>query len=211
MERADLRVAEIFKSLQGESTAAGRVCTFIRLAGCNLNCSYCDTRSARAGGRPMTIKQILDRVKKYKTRLVEITGGEPLLQPAAVRLLEKLKQHKYEVLVETNGTLDIRPAARYARIIMDIKCPGAKAGAPTLWSNLKRLRPSDEVKFVINGRADYQWSRKIIRKYQLAGRCCLLFSPAGGRLPARKLARWMLQDNSPARLNLQLHKIAGLR
>lgn len=212
MNHQTLFISEIFKSLQGESTAAGRPCVFIRLAGCNLRCGYCDTKYAWTGGQPMTIKQIMDRVNKYRTKLVEITGGEPLLQPVVIKLMKKLHHLGHEVLLETNGSLDIKSAQPYARIILDIKSPGSGRDRKILWSNLKHLRQNDEVKFVLTDRPDYLWSKKIVKKYALNRRCVVLLSPVQPKLPARKLANWIIKDNLPIRLNLQFHKyIFGAR
>lgn len=206
-----LRVSEIFKSLQGESTAAGRPCVFVRLAGCNLDCSYCDTRYARTGGQPLTIAAIIRQVKKLKPKLVEVTGGEPLAQPATIRLLQALKGEDLELLLETNGSFDIKPAQRSARIILDVKCPGSGMAGNNLWANLRCLRLTDEVKFVLTGQKDYLWAKRIINKYRLDKKCPVLLSPVQPKLPAGRLAEWIIRDALPVRLNLQLHKYIKLK
>lgn len=199
-------INEIFKSIQGESSFAGFPCTFIRLTGCNLRCSYCDTRYAYDRGVELTIHQILNEVKGQKTSLVEITGGEPLLNEEVYSLIDMLLAEGYQILLETNGSLDIsRVDERVVRII-DIKCPSSGMSQRMRWENMQRLRASDEIKFVIKDRQDYVWSRMVIEKYKLNEKTKVSLSPVHNSLEPAKLAEWMLEDNIPAKLQIQLHK-----
>lgn len=199
-------VNEIFYSIQGESTYAGLPCVFVRFTGCNLRCSYCDTQYAYADGKSLTLKEIQDQVSKYDCQLVEITGGEPLLQTAAIDLARIFLNEGKTVLVETNGTQNIEPLPASVVRIMDIKCPGSGESNQMEWKNLDRLRASDNVKFVISHRADFDWAVDVIRNYHLLDRAAVLFSPAFGLLAPKTLAAWMLELSWPIRLNLQLHK-----
>lgn len=208
-----LRVNEIFKSIQGESTFAGLPCTFVRLSGCNLRCSFCDTTYAYEEGTEMPLDEVISAVENLGCNLVEITGGEPLLQKDASILAERLLRKNYQVLVETNGSLNIDPLPYGAIRIMDIKCPDSGMSDKMLWDNIKRLRPTDEVKFVISSRTDYQWAKEVIERYGLTnnGRtdipvCPILISPAFGKLEPKEVAQWLLEDNLKARLQLQIHK-----
>lgn len=200
-----LRVTEIFHSIQGESSHAGRPCIFVRLAGCNLRCRWCDSEYTFTGGERMSIDNVVERVRGYGCDLVEVTGGEPLAQPEAFALIERLCQEGFEVLVETSGSIDIAPADRRAKIILDVKCPGSGEVEKNYWPNLDQLRPHDEIKFVIADRADYEWARGVIETRKLAGRT-ILFSPVWEELALKPLAEWMLADRVPARLQTQLHK-----
>jgi len=202
-----LVVNEIFRSIQGESTYAGELCTFVRLTGCNLRCSYCDTTCAYEGGREMSVEQVLERVRSYNTRLVEITGGEPLLQPETPKLAQALTDAGYRVLVETNGSVDISVLPVGAIRVMDIKTPGSGMSERTDWANLKELRPDDQVKFVITDRRDYEWARNVVAQHDLTTKVTVLFAPASGRLPPEALADWMVHDNLPIRFQVQLHKL----
>jgi len=203
-----LLVNEIFSSIQGESTHAGLPCTFIRLTGCNLRCSYCDTRYAFDEGRPMEIDAILAQVRRFDCRLVELTGGEPLIQDQATDLVTALLDENLEVLLETNGSQPIdRVDPRCVRI-MDLKCPGSGESERMHWDNLVHLTARDELKFVMGDRADYEYAVAAARrKPALLPWDHLLFSPVRGKLPPRDLARWMLADGLAARLHLQLHPI----
>jgi len=202
-----LTVTEIFKSIQGESTWAGRPCTFVRLTGCDVRCAYCDTRYAYDGGETMTIETILERVAGLDCRLVEITGGEPLLQAHCPALAGSLLARGYTVLCETSGTRPIAVLPADAIKIMDLKCPGSGASDKTDWTNIEALSAKDEVKFVIGDRADYEWSRDVVRRYTLEERCgAVLFAPVFGQLEPRQLAEWVLADGLEVRLQLQLHK-----
>ena len=207
MTTSRVRVTEIFHSIQGESTHAGRPCVFIRLTGCPLRCTWCDTEYAFHGGVDMTIDEVVARTQAYGCGLVEITGGEPLHQAAAFPLIERLCGEGFEVLIETSGAIDIAPVDRRARVIMDIKCPGSMMADRTLWSNLSHLSHHDEAKFVVKDRADYEWAREFVRRENLTARCHVLFSPVFGDLDPRILAEWLLEDRLPVRFQLQLHKI----
>lgn len=202
-----VRVTEIFHSIQGESTYAGRPCVFIRLTGCPLRCTWCDTEYAFHGGIEMTIDNVVARTQAYGCSLVEVTGGEPLHQPAAIPLIERLCTEGFEVLIETSGAIDITPVDRRARLIMDIKCPGSGMADRMLWSNLWKLSNLDEAKFVVKDRADYEWARELVRRENLTSRCHVLFSPVFGELDPRSLAEWLLADRLPVRFQIQLHKI----
>ncbi|MDP2899328.1 MAG: radical SAM protein [bacterium] len=201
-----LKVNEIFKSIQGESWFAGLPCVFIRLTGCNLRCTYCDTAYAYEEGNELPVEEILERVASYNCPMVEITGGEPLLQEETPRLATALLQKARAVLVETNGTLDIDVLPKGIVRIMDVKCPDSGESGKMLWGNMDRLVKTDEVKFVLQSRRDYEWAKAIVADYQLLRRCMVLFSPAFGVLEPRVLAGWILEDNLSVRLNLQLHK-----
>ena len=203
-----LRVIEIFTSIQGETSYAGLPCTFVRLAGCNLHCTYCDTRyAAEEEGTAMSVEEVARRVSQAGKRLVCITGGEPLLQPAAATLAENLIKLRHTVLVETNGTVDIRILPPEAVRIMDVKCPGSGESAKILMSNLDALQPGDELKFVLCDRRDFDWAVSFLERHRLAGRFHLLFAPAQGILGGRQLAEWILDSGLQVRLQLQLHKI----
>ena len=170
MAEQRLRVTEIFHSIQGESTHAGRPCLFIRLTGCPLRCTWCDTDYAFYGGADMPIDEVMSRVHAYDCRLVEITGGEPLHQAAARPLIQRLCTDGFEVLVETSGAIDIAPVDRRARLIMDIKCPGSGMADRMVWSNLSKLLSHDEAKFVVKDRADYEWACDVVRRERLTAR-----------------------------------------
>jgi 7-carboxy-7-deazaguanine synthase len=201
-----MKVCEIFTSIQGESTFAGVPCTFIRMTGCNLRCSYCDTRYAYEEGTELTEEEIVEKIQAIGLKMVEITGGEPLLQGGVASLVKNLLDRGHGVLIETNGSQDIRGLDRRAVIILDIKTPGSGMSSKVKLSNLPLLKPEDETKFVIADRRDYEWSRNFIREHSLAGRCKVLFSPAFGILAPQDLSRWIMEDRLDVRLNLQLHK-----
>lgn len=202
-----MKICEMFTSIQGESSYAGQPCTFIRLTGCNLRCSYCDTQYAFEGGREIDVDTIVDYVKKAGIPLVEITGGEPLLQSQGLQALTgSLLDSGYRVLIETNGSLSIRGLDVRVVIILDIKTPGSGMAEKNDFSNLKYLKASDEIKFVIGDRKDYEWSKQIMERYDLGNRYILLFSPVTGLIEPRRLADWIIEDRLPVRLNLQLHK-----
>jgi 7-carboxy-7-deazaguanine synthase len=201
-----MRVTEIFHSIQGESTYAGRPCAFVRLTGCPLRCVWCDSEYTFSGGTDLALDDVLARVRAFGCRLVEVTGGEPLHQPEAFALIERLCAEGYEVLVETSGAIDISPVDPRAHIILDVKCPGSGMMNRMDWTNLDRLAGKDEVKFVLKDRADYEFARQVVAAYGLAGRCPVLFSPVFGELDPRQLAEWVLADRLPVRLQLQLHK-----
>ncbi len=205
----NLNVCEIFYSLQGESTRAGQPCAFVRLSGCNLRCSYCDTPQALSGGTSMDISAIIKALAGFPTRLVEITGGEPLLQDGVIELMEALHQDGYKIMLETNGSLYLGDVPPHVIKIMDVKCPGSGQGGSFLKGNLNCLQPADELKFVLTNHPDYRFALNFIREHSLEGRI-LLFSPVLSVLPAELLARWMLADGVTARLQLQLHRILKL-
>jgi 7-carboxy-7-deazaguanine synthase len=200
-----LRITEIFHSIQGESSHAGRPCAFVRLTGCNLRCRWCDSEYTFTGGDSMTIDDVLQQVKSYGCKLVEVTGGEPLAQRESLDLIECLCDEGFEVLIETSGSIDVAPVDRRATLILDIKCPGSGEVEKNRWENLQHLKPGDEIKFVIADRADYDWARRVIAERRLEGKS-LLFSPVWGEMELKSLAEWMLADRVPARLQTQLHK-----
>jgi len=202
-----LRIHEIFHSIQGESTFAGRPCVFVRLTGCQMRCVWCDTEYAFFAGSWMDLDQILAEVERFGCPLVEVTGGEPLLQPAVHELMRRLADSGHEVLLETGGGFDIAGVDPRVRRIVDVKCPGSGESANNFWPNLEVLGPTDELKFVLADRADYEWALGVIAEHGLAGRCPIHFSPVWGRLEPAELAAWMLADGAPARLGLQLHKL----
>jgi 7-carboxy-7-deazaguanine synthase len=207
MTDARLKIYEIFYSLQGESTFAGRPCVLVRLTGCQMRCSWCDTEYAFHGGAWMSLEEVLAKVAAFGCPLVEVTGGEPLLQPSCLPLLTALCDAGYEVLLETGGGLDIAPVDPRVRRILDIKCPGSGESGNNRWENLGQLRSTDEVKFVVADRADYEWARGVIAERGLAGVCPLHFSPVWESCPPAELAAWILADRLPVRLTLQQHKI----
>jgi 7-carboxy-7-deazaguanine synthase len=209
-----LTVNEIFHSIQGESRHAGRPCAFVRLTWCNLRCVWCDTAYAFEEGATMTVAAILDRVRAFGAPYVLVTGGEPLVQAGVHDLMGELLEAGHEVAIETGGGLDTAPIDPRVMVVLDIKCPGSGMADRNRWDNLGRLRPTDEVKFVIADRADYDWALAIIRRHALPDRCGVLLSPVHGTLEPRPLAEWMLADRLPARLQVQLHKYiwpAGMR
>jgi 7-carboxy-7-deazaguanine synthase len=201
-----MRITEIFHSVQGESTFAGLPCVFVRLTGCPLRCTWCDTEYAFFGGTDRSIDDILDTVRSYDCQLVEVTGGEPLAQPDTATLLRRLCEEGFTVLLETSGAMDTTVVDSSVRIILDVKCPGSGMADRMHWPNVERLRPQDEAKFVIQDRSDYEWAKGIVNRFQLTDRCPVLFSPVFGALDPRQLAEWLLADRLPIRLQLQLHK-----
>ena len=202
-----LTVNEIFHSIQGESTYAGRPCVFVRLTACDLRCSWCDTAYAFHEGTKMSIDEVLAVVDRHDCPLIEITGGEPLLQDDVYPLMERLLTGGRTVMLETGGHRTIERVPRAVVKIVDVKCPGSGEAAKNDWSNLDRLAPHDEVKFVVKDRADYEFAREAIAAHHLASRAAaVLLSPVHGVLDPRTLSEWMLADRLPARLQLQLHK-----
>jgi len=185
----------------------GRPCAFVRLTRCNLRCRYCDTAYAFTEGREMTIAEIVEQLDRYPTRLVEVTGGEPLLQPDVHVLVRLLLDSGREVLIETGGSLDITPVDPRAVLVYDIKCPESGMSSHNLWANLERLRPHDEIKFVITDRADYEWAREVVRFHDLARGHPVLFSPVWQVMDATALAGWILEDGLLVRMQIQLHKL----
>ena len=205
-EERVLKVCEIFTSIQGESSYAGRPCTFVRLMGCNLRCSYCDTTFAYDEGIELSEEDILTKIGRTGIGLVEITGGEPLVQREVYPFMKRLIEEGYEVLIETNGSLSIKEIDRRAVVILDIKTPGSGMSERMDYSNLDEIKKDDEVKFVITDRDDYEWTKDIIERFSLTNKSGLLLSPAFGILAPEDLARWMIEDRLRARLNIQLQK-----
>jgi 7-carboxy-7-deazaguanine synthase len=204
---AMLAVHEIFHSIQGESSFAGLPCVFVRLSGCNLRCVWCDTAYAFDAGSPMEIGQVLRRVAAYDCPLVEITGGEPLLQPEVIPLMKELLKQGYEVLLETGGSLPIENVPVGVRRIIDVKCPGSGSSDANHWENIDNLRPGDELKFVLAGRTDYEWAVEQIALHNLSGRYPLIFTPVHGELNPGEMAGWVVEDRLPVRVQVQLHKL----
>lgn len=203
-----LKITEIYRSIQGESTFAGEPCVFVRTTGCNLRCTWCDSTYTFSGGRWWTEEAILEEVARLGPGLVEITGGEPLLQPAVVPLMERLLEAGRTVLLETSGSLPLASVPEAVHKIVDFKPPASGEVERNDFGIVSDLGPRDEAKFVVADRADYEWSRAVIERYALPDRVgAVLLSPAHGLLDPAHLSRWMLEDALPARLNLQLHKV----
>jgi len=202
-----LRLTEIFYSLQGEASRAGLPTVFVRLTGCPLRCTWCDTTYGFTGGEPATVESVLAEVGKYPARQVCVTGGEPLAQKDCPQLLTALCDAGYDVSLETSGALDVSDIdARVARI-MDLKAPGSGESAKNRWENLAVLNRRDELKIVIASRDDYEWARDVLRERQLERICPVLFSPAQGLIEPQSLAEWILEDGLDVRFQLQLHKL----
>ena len=201
-----MKVNEIYRSIQGESSYAGLPCVFVRLTYCNLRCSYCDTEYAFYEGRDCTVEQVLREVESFDCPLVELTGGEPLLQEEVFPLMDELVARGYTVLLETGGSLDVARVNSRVIKILDLKCPGSGESQRNLYANLAKLQSRDEVKFVIGDRADYLWARQALTEYRLTDRYSVLFSTVFEKLPPRQLAEWLLEDNLKVRLQLQMHK-----
>lgn len=202
-----LRVNEVFYSLQGESTFAGRPCVLVRLTGCQMRCVWCDSEYAFTEGRWRTIEEVVEEAGAFGCPLVEVTGGEPLLQPGARPLIAALCDLGHEVLLETGGGVDIGGVDPRARRVLDVKCPGSGEAENNRWANLELLTPRDELKFVIAGEADFRWARDVVRERGLDRLCPVHFSPVWGAVEPRQLADWILADRLPVRLQLQLHKL----
>lgn len=202
-----LRITEIFLSIQGEAVFSGWPTVFVRLTGCPLRCQYCDTAYAFSGGEWRTLDEIETEVRRHGTQYVCVTGGEPLAQPRCTALLTRFCDAGFEVSLETSGAFDIAPVdTRVARVV-DIKTPGSDEQHRNRWRNLELLTPHDALKFVICDRADYEWSRAVLRERLAAPRCPVFFSPSHTQLPAGTLADWILEDRLPVRLQVQLHKV----
>jgi len=203
-----LRINEIFFSLQGETRTMGLPTVFVRLTGCPLRCGYCDTAYAFHEGAMMSLTDIGGQVSLYRTRYVTVTGGEPLAQPNCLPLLQQLCDREYRVSLETSGAMDISGVDPRVAVILDLKTPGSNECHRNLESNIVLLKPEDEVKFVICDRKDYEWARAKVDQYDLVGRVAdILFSPSFGQLPYRELADWIVEDQLPVRMQLQMHKI----
>jgi len=202
-----LRITEIFHSIQGESTHAGRRCYFVRLTGCNLRCTWCDSEYTFHGGTWMTFDEIFDKLATFPScDLVEVTGGEPLLQKKVNEFMQILLDRGYEVLLETGGSLTLEDVPKAVRKIVDLKAPSSGEVTANLWSNLEIMQPWDEVKVVIENRADYEWAREAVLSRGLHERFVVLFSPTFGTILPVELASWILEDALPVRMQLQLHK-----
>lgn len=202
-----LKVNEIFYSIQGEGTSAGLLCVFVRLTYCNLRCTYCDTEYAFYDGKDMEISEIISEVKKYQCNLVEITGGEPLVQMnECLALMKQFCDEGFQVLIETGGSLPIKGIDQRVKIIMDLKCPSSGMVKKNLYENINYLKSTDELKFVIGSREDYDWTLDVIRKYQLINKCEILFSVVFGKLEPIQLVNWILEDKLNVRFQLQIHK-----
>jgi 7-carboxy-7-deazaguanine synthase len=202
-----LRICEIFKSIQGESTHAGKICSFARLSGCNLRCTYCDTAYAWVEGEDRSLDEIVREVQTHRTGLVEITGGEPLLQKETPALCSRFIDLGYTVLVETNGSLDISLVPPPAIRIVDVKCPGSGHGDSFLQKNFSLLTAADECKFVLSDKNDFFWALDVVKKENLHRTATVIFSPDMKLLRPKDLAEWILEENAPVRLGIQLHKI----
>jgi 7-carboxy-7-deazaguanine synthase len=202
-----LTINEIFYSIQGESTYAGRPCVFVRLTACDLRCSWCDTTYAFHEGKKRSLDDVLAEVRGFGCSLVEVTGGEPLLQEEVYPLMQTLLDSGHTVMLETGGHRSTERVPRPVVTILDVKCPGSGEAHRNDWDNLARLRPHDEVKFVVKDRADYEYARDVIARHGLAERAAAIhLSPVHGVLDARTLSEWLLADHLPARVHLQLHK-----
>ena len=202
-----IKINEIYLSVQGESTHTGLPCIFIRLTGCNLRCSWCDTAYAFHEGKNMSIDEILQKVENFGIHLVEITGGEPLMQDNVYTLMRRLIENGYKVMLETGGSISLERVPKDVIKIMDLKCPGSGEQEKNNLDNLKLLAPHDEVKFVILDRKDYEWSRDIIKKYKINETAQILLSPVFDKLELKEIVKWILEDRLPVRLQTQLHKI----
>lgn len=201
-----MKITEIFKSIEGETSYVGLPCVFIRLTGCNLRCSYCDTTYAYEGGHEIPIPAILEDVKRFKTKLVCITGGEPLINMETPLLAGELIKERYTVLVETNGSCDISMLPEDAIRIMDLKCPASNASHLMNWQNIGYLTPLDEVKFVLSSRKDYEWAKAVIRQHRLSEIARVLIGTASGAISPKMVVQWILEDNLNVRFQLQIHK-----
>ena len=203
-----LRVTEIFRSIQGESTHAGRPCTFVRLTGCPMRCTWCDSEYTFTGGEHVSIDEVMKQVRDFGCRLVEVTGGEPLAQREVFDLIRRLCDESYEVLIETGGYVSTENLDQRAKIILDVKCPASGEAERNHWPNLTRLRPDvDEVKFVVADRADWDFARKVVADYDLESRArSILISPAWKQIDLPELANWIVESGMNARMQLQIHK-----
>jgi 7-carboxy-7-deazaguanine synthase len=201
-----LKVNEIYYSIQGESSKAGLPCVFIRLTYCNLRCVYCDTEYAFYDGMDQSCEGIIEEVKKYNCKLVEVTGGEPLVHKESLQLMKRLCDEGFEVMLETGGSLPIKDLDKRVLVIMDLKCPSSGMLKKNLYENIDYLKPNDEVKFVIGTREDYEWSKGIISEYELSKKCIVLFSVVFGELEPVTLVDWILEDKLDVRFQFQMHK-----
>lgn len=203
----DLRINEIFYSLQGESSRAGLPTTFIRLSGCPLRCTYCDTEYAFKGGERLSIESVIDKVSAFPAKYITVTGGEPLAQPACFPLLSALVERGFKVSIETSGAFDISMINKNVMVVMDLKTPDSNECAKNLMSNIQHLKKNDEIKFVICSRSDYEWAKQVIKDEQLEEKVSLLISASWGEQPLSDLADWVLEDGLMIRFQTQLHKV----
>jgi len=201
-----IKVNEIYFSIQGESSKAGLPCVFVRLTYCNLRCSYCDTEYAFFEGKYLSIEEIVSEVKKYNCQLVEITGGEPLVQNESLLLMKSLADDGFEVMIETGGSLPIKEIDPRVMIIMDLKCPSSGMLKKNLYENNDCRKPTEEVKFVLGSKEDYDWAKQTIGNYRLTEKSAVLFSVVFGKLEPVKVVNWILEDNLSVRFQLQMHK-----
>jgi 7-carboxy-7-deazaguanine synthase len=202
-----LTINEIFYSIQGESTYAGRPCVFVRLTGCDLRCTWCDTTYSFNEGRKMSVEDVMEEIGQYGSPLVEVTGGEPLLQADVYPLMDRLLESGRTVLLETGGQVDVSKVPGAVVKVMDVKCPGSGESDRNEWANIDRLGSQDQVKFVIKDRVDYEYARDALARHALDRRCAaVLFSPVHGVMPPKDLSEWILDDKLPVRLQLQIHK-----
>lgn len=201
-----LKINEIFHSIQGESTYAGRRCVFVRLTYCNLRCTYCDTEYAFNEGTDKSIEAIIDEIKQYDCKLVEVTGGEPLMQEESLELMKSLCDLNFEIMLETGGSLPIEDVDERVKIIMDLKTPSSGMMKKIFYENINFIKKNDEIKFVIASRKDYEWTKEIIKKYKLNDKCPILFSVVFGQLKPVTLSEWILEDKLDVIYQLQMHK-----
>ncbi len=201
-----LKINEIFHSIQGEGSRAGDPCVFIRLTGCNLRCTYCDTAYAFEEGELISIEGIIERVREFGCNLVEVTGGEPLMQDESVELMNRLNEEGFNVMLETGGSLPVDKVNPAVKIILDMKCPSSGMAKKNLYANLEKLQSDDEVKFVIGNREDFEWSVELINRYQISGKLTILFSPVFNELAPSELAEWILKERIKVRMQIQMHK-----
>jgi len=202
-----LLVNEVYLSVQGESTHVGKPCVFVRLSRCHLRCSWCDSEFTFTGGTPRAVADVVAEAHAFGVSTVEVTGGEPLLWPAAIPLMQQLLDHGHEVLLETSGAMPIAAVPPEVHVIMDLKAPGSGEERRNRWDNLDALRPHHEVKVVIASRDDFEWAAAKVREHRIADRCPVLFSPAWGLVAPDDLAKWILDERLPVRLQVQLHKV----
>jgi len=202
----NLKINEIYFSVQGESSFSGLPCIFIRLTYCNLRCTYCDSEYSFYDGKKMKIDEILEEIKKYSCNLVEVTGGEPLLQKNCINLLNELIKNKYDVLLETSGSLSISDVPNKVINIIDFKCPSSKMDNKNMWDNINYLKKNDEIKFVIGNRIDYEWTKQKIEEFKLNKICDILISPVYGEIEPKEIVKWILEDNLKVRFQIQMHK-----
>ena len=207
MQQSQLKISEIFHSIQGESTLMGFPTVFIRLTGCPLRCHWCDTQYSFSGGEWLTVNEILDQIKTYGTPYVCVTGGEPLAQKRCIKLLDTLIAHGFNVSLETSGAISIANVNDKVITVMDLKAPGSGEEQSNLYENINYLDSKDQIKLVLKNRTDYHWSQEIIKRYNLIDKCEILLSPVANELKPADLAQWILDDRLLVRMQLQLHKV----